>query len=319
MPPILALSYYAVQGIERPPTSYFAPVQPCYAIQFTARPPASYPRLRAQQTSTPFALKTQRQFSHLGMPLSQALQKLVETGLLTTLTLRPLSQLVLSQFRIDLHCAYHQGSGHETDRYIALRHAIQDMIDQGVVQLRQSSVTTNPLPDHTTHAVPPLADGIHYIDFVELDYHIHMLRWDDSELELIVSYEIYEIGRVTLGLRMSTPFRLVPGAASVQMTTVEPLTFPHYSVQTPFVLSSNVDEVQTPYVDNVHTSDVQYVIRGGRVVRQQPPAAAKPLEGTSAHEKVRRDDDEILRQLRAPRLVFLFGACRHLPTLTETH
>ena len=109
------------------------------------------------------------------MSLSQTLQKLVETGLLTTLTLRALPQLVLSQFRMDLHCAYHQGSGHETDRYIALRHAIQDMIDQGVVQLGQSSVTTNPLLSHTTHAVPPLADGIHFIDFVELDYHIHIL------------------------------------------------------------------------------------------------------------------------------------------------
>ena len=164
------------------------------------------------------------------MPLSQTLQKLVETGLLIALTLRSLPQLVPSQFRMDLHCAYHQELGHETDRCIALRHAIQDLIDQGVVQLGQSSVITNPLPGHTTHAVPPLANGTHSIDFVELDYHIHMLSWDDSELEPIVSDEIYEISRVTLGPRMSTPFRLVLKAASVQMATVEPLTFPHYSV-----------------------------------------------------------------------------------------
>ncbi|RVW24996.1 hypothetical protein CK203_116558 [Vitis vinifera] len=31
---------------------------------------------------------------------------------------------------MDLHCAYHQGPGHETDRCTALRHAIQDLIDQ---------------------------------------------------------------------------------------------------------------------------------------------------------------------------------------------
>ena len=104
---------------------------------------------------------------------------------------------------------------------------------------------------------------------------------------------------MTLGLRMFTPFRLVPEAALVQTATVEPLTFPRYSVQIPFVLSSDVDEVQTPYVDDVHTFDVQYVICGGRVVRQQPPVAAKPLEGTFAHEKVRREDDEILRQLQS--------------------
>ena len=69
-----------------------------------------------------------------------------------------------------------------------------------------------------------------------------------------------------LGPRMSTPFRPVPEAASTQMATVESSTFPHYSVWTSFVLIPDVDEVQTPYVDDVHTSDVQYVICGGRVV-----------------------------------------------------
>ena len=132
----------------------------------------------------------------------------------------------------------------------------------------QPSVTTNPLPAHTIHATPPPVDDIHSIDFVELDDHIHMLSWNESKLELIVSDEIYEIGRVTLGPQISTPFRLVPEAALLQTTIVEPLTFPHYSVQTPFVFIPDVDEVQTPYIDDAHTSVVQYVIPGGRVVRQ---------------------------------------------------
>ena len=65
------------------------------------------------------------------------------------------------------------------------------MIDQGLVHLGQPSVTTNPLPAHTTHAVPPPIDSIHFIDFAELDDHIHMLSWDESELEPIVSDEIH--------------------------------------------------------------------------------------------------------------------------------
>ena len=52
------------------------------------------------------------------------------------------------------------------------------------------------------------------------------------------------------------------------MTTFKPLIFPYYSVQTPFVLIPDVNEVQAPYVDDVHISDVHYVIRDGRVVRQ---------------------------------------------------
>ena len=185
---------------------------------------------------------------------------------MTALTPKPPPQSVPPQFRMDLHCAYHQGLGHETDRCTTLRHAIQDLIDQSLVHLGQSSVTTNLLPTHTTHAVPHSVDDTHSINFVELDDHIHMLSWNESQLEPIVSDGVYEIGRVVLGPRMFTLFRLVPKAASIQTIIVESLNFPHYSVQTLFVLILDVVEVWTPYVDDIHTSDVQYVICEGRVV-----------------------------------------------------
>ena len=70
---------------------------------------------------------------------------------------------------------------------------------------------------------------MHSIDFVEFDDRIHMLSWDDSNPKPIVSDEIYEMSGVTLGPRMPVPFRLVPKAASIQMATIEPLTFPYYS------------------------------------------------------------------------------------------
>ncbi|RVW13813.1 hypothetical protein CK203_083600 [Vitis vinifera] len=57
---------------------------------------------------------------------------------------------------MDLHYAYHQGLGHDTNRCSALRHAIQDLIDQDLVNLGQPSVTTNPLPAHATHSMSPL-------------------------------------------------------------------------------------------------------------------------------------------------------------------
>ncbi|RVW60418.1 Transposon Ty3-I Gag-Pol polyprotein [Vitis vinifera] len=298
-PQTLALPYYASQGIERPLVSHKATGQPCYAAQFIARPAAPYPRPRAQQTSTPFALRTQRQFSQIGMPLSQALRKLTEAGLLTTLTPRPPPQPIPPQFRMDLHCAYHQGPGHETDQCTALRHAVQDLIDQGLVHLGQPSVTTNPLPAHTTHAVPPPADDIHFLEFDEIDDHIHMLSDDDSDPEPIMPGVIYEMSGVTLGPRTPAPFRLVPEATSVQVATVEPLILPHYSVRTPFILIPDVEEVQAPHVDDSQTLDIQYVLRGGRVMRQPPATAARPLGGTSSQEEIRAEDDEILRQLQS--------------------
>ena len=143
------------------PTYLHPAPHPIYVTQATHRPPTHYPQHRA-----PHAQKQMRQFSQLGMPLSRAFQKLMEGGLLTALALRPPPQPMPPLFKMDLHYAFHQGPGHDTDRCSTLRHAIQDLIDQGLVNLSQPSVTTNPLPAHTTHSVLPLTGGIHHMDFV---------------------------------------------------------------------------------------------------------------------------------------------------------
>ena len=56
--------------------------------------------------------------------------------------------------------------GHDTDSCAALRHAIQDLIDQGLVDLGRLGVTTNPLPTHDTRDVPSPPGGIHSIEFL---------------------------------------------------------------------------------------------------------------------------------------------------------
>ena len=103
-----------------------------------------------------------------------------------------------------------------------------------------------------------MVDGIHFIDLVEFDDHIHILSCDKSELKLIVVDRINEVDGVTLGQRMLIVFRLVPDVTSVQSNTIEPLIFPCYSVQTPFILILAIVEV--------HTLNVEYVIRESRVV-----------------------------------------------------
>ena len=101
------------------------------------------------------------------MPLGEGLQTLMTTGLLSPLAQRPLPWVVYPHFRMDLHCAYHQGPGHTTDQCTTLRHVVQDLIDQGIVQLGQPSISSNPLPTYSTHVVPPPTGGIHSIDFAE--------------------------------------------------------------------------------------------------------------------------------------------------------
>ena len=58
--------------------------------------------------------------------------------------------------------------------------------------MRQPSVTTNSLPTHSTHVMPPPPGGIYHIDFVE-DDSIHMMSWDDGLLEPIVLDDGYEV------------------------------------------------------------------------------------------------------------------------------
>ena len=69
--PTLLQPRFAVPSIERPPVSYPTLVQPCYAAQIIERPPALYLRPRAPQMFVPLALRTPKQFSQLGMSLSQ--------------------------------------------------------------------------------------------------------------------------------------------------------------------------------------------------------------------------------------------------------
>ena len=142
------------------------------------RPPIGHLRPRAPTVPTQ-QLRHLRHFTPLGMPLGEILQTLTTAGLLSLLAPRPLPQVVHPHFRMDLHCAYHQGPGHTTNQCIALRHAVQDLIDQGIMQLGQPSISSNPPPTYFTHVVPPPARGIHSIDFVESEDRIHMLSWDD--------------------------------------------------------------------------------------------------------------------------------------------
>ncbi|KAL6344259.1 hypothetical protein AAG906_037823 [Vitis piasezkii] len=107
----------------------------------------------------------------------------MEGGLLTQLASRPVPQPVPPRFRMDLHCSYYQGPGHDTDHCAALRHAIQDLIDQGLVNL-----------------------DIHHIDFVE-DDSVHMMSWDDGLPKLIVLDDGYKVDIV--GSQTSTPFSLI--------------------------------------------------------------------------------------------------------------
>ena len=199
---------------------------------------------------------------------------------------RPLPKVILPHFRMDLYLAYHQSQGHDTNQCAALKYAIQDMIDQGLVQLGHFSVTVNPLLTYSTHAVPSPHGGIH-LDFVADDDVIHMLSWDDLVLEPIVLDGSCKVDGVTSSPQALIPFRLIPDVELLPLPTPRLMTHSCHTTHTPFIL--------TPCKDQTNFHDIQYVIQGGRVVHQQSSAHARPLDGDTVKEDVRREDDEILR------------------------
>ena len=75
-----------------------------------------------------------------------------------------------------------------------------------------------------------------------------MLSWDDQRSEPIA----FDDGH--------SHVVSAPDITPVWIPTPRPVTLPRYSVQTLFIL--------TPHRGTVDTPEIQYVIRGGRVVRQ---------------------------------------------------
>ena len=115
------------------PTYLHPPPQPVDATQATQRPHVQ----NYQQYRAPPPPSSSRQFTQLEMPLSLAFQRLVEGGLIVPLPPKPPLQPTPPAFKIELHCAYHQRAGHDINSYAAFRHAIQDLIYQGLVDLRR--------------------------------------------------------------------------------------------------------------------------------------------------------------------------------------
>ncbi|RVW66471.1 hypothetical protein CK203_065758 [Vitis vinifera] len=157
--------------------------------------------------------------------------------------------------------------GHDTDHCTALRHAIQDLIDQGLVNLGQPSVTTNPLPAHSTHAVHPSSGDIHHMDLIE-DDSIHMLSWDDGLPKLIVLHDSYEVDGVSLVPQTLAPFSLIPDEAPFQLTHPIPLVIRCQDAFVPFTL--------WPEDDDSIGREIQIMTRSGRIA-QPPPTSNDDL------------------------------------------
>ena len=97
----------------------------------TATPFTGASRSSSQETKYPPRVK--RVFTPLYMPLSKALEVLLRKGHLKPLEQRPLPDPIPAKHDQTKYCAYHQQTGHDTDRCVRLRHEIQNLIDNEVI------------------------------------------------------------------------------------------------------------------------------------------------------------------------------------------
>ncbi|XP_034710444.1 uncharacterized protein LOC117933159 [Vitis riparia] len=114
------------------------------------RPQTSIPRHEQSRSHR----RHQRTYSDLGMPLDRAFERLRATGFLAPLAPRPPPSTLPRRFRAHEFCAFHQMAGHRTDYCASLRHAIQDLIDSGVVSFPISTTDVDLGPDTTVDSFP---------------------------------------------------------------------------------------------------------------------------------------------------------------------
>ena len=94
-----------------------------------------------------------RAFHTLPMTLAQSFETLQTAVVLKPLNIRPLIDPIPHHWKMNEHYLFHQGPGHNTNMCMALRHRIQDLIEDGTIPTPAGpNVGTNPLPNH-----PPAA------------------------------------------------------------------------------------------------------------------------------------------------------------------
>ncbi|XP_077221691.1 uncharacterized protein LOC143855455 [Tasmannia lanceolata] len=113
------------------------------------RPP---PRVVTEVRRPPMEQKPLRHFDPLPYSLSVALKKLLKDKKIKLPDIKPPPNPLPRTWREDQFCDYHRNTGHITDRCLALKHQIQNMIDRKELSIQLPNVTRNPLP---THAMPP--------------------------------------------------------------------------------------------------------------------------------------------------------------------
>ncbi|XP_077242271.1 uncharacterized protein LOC143882707 [Tasmannia lanceolata] len=275
------------------------------------RPPP--PRVVTEVRRPTMEQKPLRHFDPLPYSLSVALKKLLKDKKIKLPDIKPPPNPLPRTWREDQFCDYHRNTGHITDRCLALKHQIQNMIDRKELSIQLPNVTRNPLP---THAMPPpssvnvicaeesIIDPASFICAVESEEpYVWKFeeedQWAESERPYVLSW--------------SDPDVAGPSNQSYvfQCEDEEKESESLYVLR---VSDDEEEEIQTPYILKIDDEDLlllndqcdelRHVTRGGRVFKpaelrvDNPAEVARGVDSQRQKQRLEEEEDNLLNQLK---------------------
>ncbi|XP_077211881.1 uncharacterized protein LOC143847087 [Tasmannia lanceolata] len=261
------------------------------------RPP---PRAITEVRRPPMEQKPPRHFDPLPYSLSVALKKLLKDRKIKLPDIKPLPNPLPRSWREDQFCDYHRNMSHITDRCLALKHQIQNMIDRKELAIELPNVTRNPLP---THAMPPppsvnvicakesIIDPTSFICAIESEVtYIWKFEeedeWIEAEEPYVLSWKDLDVARPSNRsyiLQCENEKKENEALYVLKMNDDE-----EEEMQTPYILKIEDDDL---LLLNDQCDELRHVTHGGRVfkpteLRVDNPAEVPRAVDTPKHRQV---------------------------------
>ncbi|XP_077221939.1 uncharacterized protein LOC143855751 [Tasmannia lanceolata] len=257
-----------------------------------------------------------RQFDPLSYPLPMILKKLIKDKKIRLPDVKPVPNPLPVSWRRDQYCEYHRGPGHMTESCLALKHAIQNMIDKDELAVERSNIIQNPLPNHRAVAPPtknaifvdePILDPSALICTITSDK-TYVLKFDDEELREFREKEPYVLSFDDAELAESSSSH----SYALQNVDMEKIKEAAYVLR---MEDFEVDVSNAPCVFRMEEDELlllddqcdemRHMTRGGRVFKppelsvENPAGVARNLEN-QRQNKVSADEEyeNLLKQLK---------------------
>ncbi|XP_077251770.1 uncharacterized protein LOC143890994 [Tasmannia lanceolata] len=268
-----------------------------------------------------------RQFDPLPYPLPMILKKLVRDKKIKLPDLKPVPNPLPPYWRLDQHCEYHRNSGHLTENCLALKHAIQNLIDKDELSIKGPNITQNPLPNHRA-APPPTANAI-FCDEPILDPsalicaimtdNTYVLEFDEEELQDVKGKQPYVLSFSDIEIAESSssqsylPHNDDMGKGKKAAYVLEMDDFEQEDIKIPYILSMDDDELLL--LDD-QCDEMRHMTRGGRVFKPPELSVDNPAEIARAADGQRQNRLVVSVEITPDELVSVVSLAKAAKTLS---